>query len=472
MSMSNGKAVEHAASGYTVDRAASVYIAATQGSHAVPDASSRLRAGMTPTGFGSSETSLAVASDGTLFMAPAFSPGGNGVLRSRDKGMSWELLPLRLPNGESTPREQPYMYLDPATDRLFVHNSVMRFRPPDFRGGYHQFISDDFGNSFRYQLVAEELRDWSKYCAGPAVRSQTSGYPNVLYLAGPSPISTRFFPVMAPEYQSVRRSLDGGKSWQRVGRMSLRPEDVPGLSRWEWVIYGNGVVGPDGSVYWSLRRGPLVAVAISRDEGQTWEIREVPGARLLPFFNLLQIGFGTPNYLVGESLSIDSEGNLYVVWAGYDDRLRMCVSRDGARTFSEPVVISAPEVTHVAFPCAAIKEPGVMAVAYYGRTQGRGHHGYIAETKNALSQRPEFHGTTVNPPDEPLYPRGFKVGYDRMVFGGDLNEIVHVRYTPDGDVVASFCQRMRRGAHLPGGWDYPAHAHSRLQAVLGRLVHV
>jgi len=445
----NGKTAQQAIPGGVADIPASVYVATAHGSQPLPGARSTMRAGMTPTGFGSAETSLAVASDGTLFMAPAYSPTGNGVIRSRDRGATWELLRLRLPSGESTPREQPYMYLDPATDRLFVHNSVMRFRPPDFRGGYHQFISDDLGNSFRYQLVAEELRDWSKYCAGPSVTSQTSGYPNVLYLSGPSPISTRFFPVMSPAYQSVRKSLDGGKTWERVGRMSLRPEDVPGLSRWEWVIYGNGVVGPDGSVYWALRRGPRVAVAISRDEGHSWQIEDVPGARLLPFFNLLQIGFGTPNYLVGESLSVDRDGNLYVVWAGHDDRLRMCVSRDGARTFSEPVVISSPEVTHVAFPCASIKEPGV---------------------KDAFAPRPVFHGATINPPDEPLYPRGFKVGYDRMIFGGDLNEIVHARYTPEGHVVASFCKKMRRGAHQPSGWDYPEHAHSPLQAVLGRLV--
>ncbi|MEY2931838.1 MAG: hypothetical protein RL033_2587 [Pseudomonadota bacterium] len=429
----------------------------------------RLKASMTATGYGSAETSLAVARDGTLFMAPGYSAEGNGVLRSRDHGQTWELLPLRLPDGSSTTREQPYMFMDPVTERLFVHNSVMRFRPPDFRGGYHQFISDDQGDSWRYQCFAPEVRDWSKYCAGPAVHSQTIDYPHALYFSGPSPLSTRFFPVMAPRFQSFRRSLDGGRSWQRVGQISLSPRDVPNISRWEWVIFGNGVVGPDGSVYWIFRRGPQLALAISRDEGASWDIVDVPNAPLLPFFNILQVGFVNPNYVIGEALSIDTLGNLYLVWPDPDDRLRFSVSRDGGQTFSEPVVISAPDVVNVSFGVATVKEPGVIAIAYYGSFDGKSHHGYVAESRDALSTEPSFTGGIINPIDDPLYPHGFKVGYDQMILGGDLNEIVHVRYAPNGDILASFNKRMRRGAQKKGGWNAREHANSRLQAVLGRL---
>jgi hypothetical protein len=450
---------------------ASASYRATRGGSVRAPLAEQITVSMTATGFGSAETCLAVTRDGTLFMAPGFGEEGNGVLRSRDHGQSWQLLPLRLPDGRSTTREQPYMYMDPRTERLFVHNSVMRFRPPDFRGGYHQFISDDQGESFRYQRFASEVRDWSKYCAGPTVHSQTVDYPHALYFAGPSPISTRFFPVLFPRYQSFRRSLDGGRSWERVGRISLSPRDVPNASRWEWVIFGNGVVGPDGSVYWIFRRGPQLSLAISRDEGKTWHIEDVPEAPLLPFFNLLQVGFVNPNYVIGEALSIDAQGNLYLVWPDLQDRLRLCVSRDRGHTFSTPVVVSAPEVGNVSFGTATLKEPGVIAIAYYGSFDGKAHHGYIAESRDALSAEPTFTGGIVNPTDDPLYPHGFKVGYDRMVFGGDLNEIVHVRYAPNGDVLASFNKRMRQGAHKKGGWNAAQHANSRLQAVLGRLVH-
>lgn len=465
------KMSERQAQGCDFARPATTYVATATGSRpgGVPPLQVRYP-GLSRTGFGSAETSLAVARDGTLFMAPGFSAQGNGVLRSRDHGVSWQLLPLRLPSGESTNREQPFMFMDPQTQRLFVHNSVMRFRPPDFRGGYHQFYSDDLGDTWHYQLVARELRDWSKYAAGPAVTSSLDGYPNVLYMAGPAPISTRFFPLLFPKFQSFRRSLDGGRTWQRVGRLSLLPGDVPGLSRWEWIIFGNGVVGPDGTVYWSLRRGPQLAIAISQDEGVSWQVREVPEAPLLPFFNLLQVGFVNPNYVIGETLSVDAAGNLYVLWPDPSDRLCLSVSRDGGQTFSKPVVVSAPEVKNVAFGCATIKEPGVMAIAYYGSIDGKSHHGYVAESTNALAPEPTFQGAIVNPLDQPLYPHGFKVGYDEMLFGGDLNEIVHVRYGPNGDILASFCQRMRRGTEKLGGWDRRAHASSKLQGVLGRLV--
>jgi hypothetical protein len=83
-----------------------------------------------------------------------------------------------------------------------------------------------------------------------------------------------------------------------------------------------------------------------------------------------------------------------------------------------------------------------------------GHPGHIAETLNALADKPVFQGATINAPHEPLSPRGFKVGYDRMIFGGDLNEIVHVRYAPHGDIVhLVHSWRFNEARALHGGRD-------------------
>ncbi len=456
-------------------RRAETYRATPAGSELLADSvgdGTVLVPGLTPTGYGSAESCISVARDGTIFFAPAFTPEGNGLLRSRDNGASWQLLIPRIPGGKSHPRIQPFLYLDPVTERLFFHTALMSVMPPSLASGFHLTTSDDKGESWSYQLVAEDTRDWAKIYGGPPVKSQTYNYPRALYLSASSPISTRFWPVLFPDHQSIHRSLDGGKTWKKVGRISLKPRDVPGCSRWEWIIYGSGVVASDGTVFLGGRRGPHLGIAISSDEGESWDVRDLPGSRLLAYFNILQVGLVNGNYVIGEPLAIDSDDNLYAIWPDHQDRLRLAVSRDGAATWSEPVVVSAPGVRRVYYGAATARAPGVIAIAYYGTEDGTATHGYIAESLNALDAGPVFRGAAVNPPAEPLYGKGFDPGYlDMVLRGGDLNEIVQVRYTPAGDIVASFCKHMRRGADTPGGWDYPSHANSRLQGVVGRMVH-
>lgn len=63
------------------------------------------------------------------------------------------------------------------------------------------------------------------------------------------------------------------------------------------------------------------------------------------------------------------------------------------------------------------------------------------------------------------------MGYLWMFLGGDLNEIVQVRYAPNGDLVTAFTQDMCPLSNCRADWDFKAHAKSKWQAVLGRLIH-
>jgi len=123
--------------GCDLERPVSTYRASSSGALALPRLPSgggHKVPGASPTGFGTSECALSIARDGTIFFAPGFSPQGNGVLRSRDHGVTWEQLLPKLPGGNGHGREQAFMYLDPQTDRLFFHTSVMRFVPPSPEG--------------------------------------------------------------------------------------------------------------------------------------------------------------------------------------------------------------------------------------------------------------------------------------------------------------------------------------------------
>ena len=419
------------------------------------------------TGYGAAEPSLAIASDGTIFYAPVFTPKGNGLIRSRDKGKTWDLIIPRFGNTECHSRVQTYLYLDPATDRVFFHSSLLRMFPPRLKRGFNLTWSDDQGDTWHHVKLEIEALDWLKVYAGPPARSETSDYPNIVYMSAPTPISTRCWPGLFPKLQQVWRSLDGGNTWENAGCISLVPHDH-GLPRHEWIIFGSGVVAKDGTVYLGFRRGPRLGLAVSRDEGKTWEVKDVPGSRLLRYFNILQIGIINGNYVFSEPLALDGEGNLYAIWPDDKDVLRMAYSRDGGHTWSAPVVVSAPEVKHVRYHAMTVREPGRVAIAYYGSPNGLHYHGYIAESSDAFKEEPIFWSATVNDPSDPLYRYGFNVGYLEMWFGGDLNEIVHIRYSPDGDIWASFCKRMPP-LILDRSWKRGEHAYSKLQGVIGRM---
>jgi hypothetical protein len=431
----------------------------------------------TYTDIGATESTLSVAKDGTVFYAPAFKNEGVGLLRSHDFGVTWDFLLPKLSNGGTHGRVQPYMYIDPATDRLFFATAASSAPMQVSSNGFDLSVSTDKGDTFTSLSLASDTSDWVKIFAGSPKVSQTQDYPNVIYASAPSPISTPI-PIVSllgltPKYQSINRSLDGGKTWTRVAMPSLLASDVPGCDATEWLIYGSGAAASDGTVYLVLRRCRKLAIAVSSDDGATWQVNELPNANLPSFdtSNLLQI-VANPNILVTEQLAVDTAGNVYTAWIDATGSLRLATSRDQAKTWSASVAVAAPEVSDVRYVALATQKPGTLALAYNGSTDGVKYHGYVAETQSAFDDEPQFVSATVNDPSDPLYAWGFEVGYLGVVSGADLNEIVQVKYAPNGDLWASFVKDMCESATTTRcHWDTDAHAKSEFQAVVGRLVH-
>jgi hypothetical protein len=434
---------------------------------------------MTLTGFGAAESSLGVAKDGSVFYAPAFGSDGIGVAVTKDEGATWQHQVPTLPAGVTRSRVQPYMYLDPSTDELFFLTSQATSGTTSGEndaGGFDLSVTSDEGSTWDYESVAHDAVDWTKIFAGPAVTSQPQGYPNILYMTAPSPISTPSPFTPAPDHQSIYTSLDGGKTWQSVGSLSLKPADVPGCEPNEWVIFGTGVVAPDGTAYLGFRRCAHLGVGTSRDEGKTWAVADVTGADLPPFdtsglgiINLI----GDENVLVSEPFAVDSDGTLYAVWVdATKNTLRLAFSKNHAQSWSSSVVISAPKLAALRFGAVTVKSPGTIAIAYYGSPDGKKFDGVVAESTDALDAAPTFTSVTVNDPASPLFSQGFDSGYANTLDGGDLIEFVQVRYAASGDVWASFVKEM-----CPGGtssactWDYSAHASSIYQGAVGRVIH-
>jgi hypothetical protein len=149
----------------------------------------------------------------------------------------------------------------------------------------------------------------------------------------------------------------------------------------------------------------------------------------LPAFDttdLLQI-VANPNLLVADQLTLDSADNLYVAWFDADGRLRFSLSKDKAPTWSSPVTFSAPEVTDARYAGLATQQPGTLAAAYYGSTDGVKYNGYVTETTLAFDPAPTFASVVINDPQSATTTR---------------------------------CT-----------WDPAAHAKSPYQGVIGRMVH-
>lgn len=55
------------------------------------------------------------------------------------------------------------------------------------------------------------------------------------------------------------------------------------LADQELIIWGDGFVMPNGTVVYGLRRCQKMSLAFSNDEGDSWELIDVPGSVLPPF---------------------------------------------------------------------------------------------------------------------------------------------------------------------------------------------
>ncbi|MEN0014948.1 MAG: sialidase family protein [Solirubrobacteraceae bacterium] len=430
-----------------------------------------------PTGIRSAECSLAITADGDLVIAPALGRDGVGIARSRDRGETWE---VRVPDaGPRHRRIQPFTYLDPQTQRLFFKTARFDVMPPTPRAtGYDLSLSDDLGDTWRHVVIAERMRDWTKLTSGPAPVGDPDRRP-ITYATGPVPFSTRIWPLVPQRHQGVERSRDGGLTWEpapRGVRLSIDPAAIHGMSRWDHVNFGNGVVTPDGTLRLAGRYGRALGLATSHDGGVHWSVTRIPGSRLRAYRNPLHYVLRYSNYLLAESVADDAAGTILCVWPDEQDALQASWSVDGGVSWTPPRVVSAPGVTEIRYTSVTARpgRPGTFAIAYYGReASSRAYRAYLAQCVDLTAPGAVFVGGPVDPVDRPAFPRGFDPGYLRILLGGDLNEILQARYAPDGTLYVVYARQV--AGRPPLRW-HPGSRRARLpwitgamEAVIGRV---
>jgi hypothetical protein len=455
-------------------RALSAYVAGTTTSTATLPFLVGGPAKMTPcfieTDLGSSEPSLSILKDGTVVYSPVHFPNGDiAMMRSKDNGSTWDATVPLLPSGKPHSRVQPYAYVDPETDRIFFTTSRASFVPIVIKTGIDMNISDDGGDTWRYTLVDQfKGLDWIKINQG---KGNVSGASKVMYLSGPTPISTPAV-IVTPKTHQVLKSTDGGVTWAEAGGFPIGLA-ANNCSLTDYILFGASTVTADGTIRIAGRRCTKVAIATSSDEGKTWSVADVPNTKLIAGGTTASIPFN-PNYVLTQPITADDQGNLYVIYPDDKNLLRLTVSRDKGKTWSTPVVISAPNIKRTHLASMTVKEPGKIAIAYYGSEsdkQSGSYSAYVAESSNAFSAKPAFKSQMINAPSDPTMAGGFDANYFGMFVGGDLAEITQIKYAPNGDLFVSLTKDMCPNGTSKCNWDFDAHLKSKFKAIVGRITH-
>jgi hypothetical protein len=378
------------------------------------------------TGHPAAEPTLGITPDGAVFFQAEDVTNGvspvSDILRSSDDGRTWQVVsPMLGPIRRHPQSEDPYLYVDPVTGRVFTADL---FIP----GCSELSWSDDGGTTWTTSIAGCGTFDHETIFAGPPVTSHPRGYPNVVYycaIDGGAAIPTSTMTV-------CEKSLDGGLTWIPTGRPPYvadpggQPDGTYGIAGACDGGTGHGIVAPDGTIY--LPRGycgqPFLA--ISHDEGRSWTRVQV---------STLGMPKTSDNVFEHEAaVGIDPHGNLFYFWLAHDRLPYLAHSRDGGRIWSKPLMVGTPGLTEAALPAMASGPRGEVAFVYMGSTNSPGApfpgegectptshpigfvigcaaaaaydhvtwNGYIGITRNPLAAHPTIYAGTVNDPGHPL----------------------------------------------------------------------
>lgn len=353
------------------------------------------------------EPTVTFNQDGTAYYA-AIGPGietsvpRTFVMKSSDDGDNWtDVTPLDPTSEAMYLTGDPFIHADPATGRVFSVDLSMTENCNNLA------FSDDQGGSWNRSKICP-ASDHQSLFTGPATVEKTKDYANLVYL----------YTNSCGERSCFLRSRDGGVTWDKPSFVfkTCGPQAGHGHASWA-----------DGTIYIPRttcdvpytpeeKKIDQAEVAISRDNGTTWDIVVVDDEMGVDSFHWGS--FGSDDYGSRDShearITTDSEGNAYYVFTDAAGMPRLSVSRDQGRTWTRPMMVGVPglEETNSMFIDVVAGSKGKVAMTYLG-SDGWGvtdagniaaptWNQYVAMTLNALADKPVFATTTTNPLEDPL----------------------------------------------------------------------
>ncbi|MFA5861429.1 MAG: sialidase family protein [Candidatus Thermoplasmatota archaeon] len=406
------------------------------------------------------EPTLGVTKDGTLLYAAAtFNndivgqpfPGGSprtDILRSDDGGLTWKDVTPYFPGGlvrEHFETGDPYIYLDPVTDRVFDIDQRLSVTC------HTVTYSDDKGASWN-PLDAKACQtppaDHQTLVTGkPRVLPTTPLYPNIVYYCNNQIAAS-----------TCARSLDGGLTFHSTAPPFLGVSADAGvapnstdptnseISGFCGGLHGHLAAAPDGTVYLPKTHCGKPTVAVTKDDGLSWTTTVVAKA----------------NSWDDPTIAVDKANTVHMVYVGEKDRhLWLVSSKDSGAHWSTPLDVTAPGLTAANLPALTAGDEGRLALVYAGTADpvnvnipekdeaalnNETYDGYLAIITDAASPTPTVTTARVNPANDPLV-RG-QCGPARCPGMYDFLDVVMDK---DGRAWAAFVDACIEKCAQPGG---------------------
>lgn len=265
---------------------------------------------------------------------------------------TWELGAFPVPQPRSF---DPILRTDPDTGRTFTSQLLLACS----QGGFTDDDAKSFtlsqgcgiGSAFDHQTVG-----FGPYVKGSrlaALKNPVTDYPNVVYYCAQDVATAK-----------CSMSTDGGITFPTTSVVYTTAECQLGG------IFGHIKAAPDGTVYLPPRYCPdltagefQTGVAVSEDNGLTWDVRELPGS--------VYGDAGHPSVAAGRN------GDVYLGYGGPLDRTTVfqsgppmaAMSKDKGKTWSKPVNVGADaRIQNTRFPVMVAGDAGRAAFGYLGST--------------------------------------------------------------------------------------------------------